>query len=147
MAFLAAMLDHFRQNLCVDQSRIFSTGFSYGGMMSYAVGFEFGDVFRALAPSSGNLQGTPHNQTTTNAIALIGFHGASDDFVTTDTGRAARDAYLQRNNCPGQTQPVDPSPCVEYQGCDVPTIWCEFSGGHQPWSSAPQAIWNFFSQF
>ena len=147
MAFLQAMLDHFNANLCIDQSRIFSTGFSYGGMMSYAVGFEFGDVFRAIAPASGNLQGTPHQQITTNPLAMFGLHGASDDFVSTDSGRQARDAYLARNHCQDQTQPVDPSPCVEYQGCDVPTYWCEFSGGHQPWSSAPPAIWAFFSQF
>ena len=107
-------------------------------MMSYAVGFEFGDVFRALAPSSGNLQGTPHQQITNNPIALFK--------LVVDNVLAARDAYLARNHCQDQTQPVDPSPCVEYQGCDVRTIWCEFSGGHQPWTSAPQAIWDFFSQ-
>ncbi len=35
MDFLRAMLDKFSNNeLCIDQQRIFSTGFSYGGMMS-----------------------------------------------------------------------------------------------------------------
>ena len=31
--FLQAMLDRFNSELCIDQERIFSTGFSYGGMM------------------------------------------------------------------------------------------------------------------
>jgi poly(3-hydroxybutyrate) depolymerase len=147
MKFLRAMLDHFNANLCVDQARVFSTGFSFGGMMSYAAGFEYGEVFRALAPASGNLQGTPHQQITTNPIAIMAFHGASDDFVPTDSGRSAFQAYADRNHCQDQSTPVDPSPCVQYQGCDVPTLWCEFAGAHQPWSSAPQAIWDFFSQF
>jgi hypothetical protein len=28
-----------------------------------------------------------------------------------------------------------------------PVTWCEFSGGHMPWSPAPDALWAFFSQF
>jgi poly(3-hydroxybutyrate) depolymerase len=147
MAFLSAMLDHFKNNLCVDQARIFSTGFSFGGMMSYAVGEEYGNVFRALAPSSGNLQATPHERVTTNPIAIMALHGDMDDFVDTSGGLSAFETYAERNNCGAESEPVDPAPCVSFQGCDVPTIWCEFPGGHMPWSSAPAAIWNFFTQF
>jgi poly(3-hydroxybutyrate) depolymerase len=32
------MLERFEGELCIDQSRMFSTGWSYGGMMSLAVG-------------------------------------------------------------------------------------------------------------
>jgi poly(3-hydroxybutyrate) depolymerase len=147
MAFLSQMLDHFRDNLCIDTQRIFSTGFSFGGMMSYAVGFEYGDVFRAIAPMSGNLQATPHDEITTGPLAIMGLHGDVDDFVATSGGFDATETYAARNHCDTETVPIEPSPCVEYQGCDQPTIWCEFSGGHQPWSGAPDAIWNFFSQF
>ncbi len=147
MEFLGLMLEEFFDNLCIDQSRIFSTGFSHGGMMSYAIGFEYGDVFRAIAPASGNLQGTPHQQITDNALAMFALHGDGDGFVSTEGGRAARDAYLARNHCTEQTVAVDPSPCVQYQDCDVPTFWCEFPGEHNPWSQAPDAIWDFFSSF
>ena len=146
MNFLQNMLDNFNANLCIDQDRIFSTGFSFGGMMSYTVPFEF-DVFRAVAPCSGDLQVIPHEETFTNPIPIMAFHGDSDAVVSLSRGQAARDQYLSRNNCGTETQPVNPSPCVQYQGCDVPTIWCQFSGGHAPWSEEPQAIWQFFSQF
>lgn len=146
MKFLTAMLERINSNLCVDQDRIFSTGFSFGGMMSYTVGFEF-DVFRAIAPCSGDLQVIPHEDKYTDPLPIMAFHGASDTFVDTSRGRAARDQYLTRNHCGTDTQPVDPSPCVQYQGCDVPTIWCEFPGQHEQWSQEPQAIWTFFSQF
>jgi poly(3-hydroxybutyrate) depolymerase len=149
MAFLQAMLDHFNENLCIDQARIFSTGFSFGGMMSYAIGCEYADVFRAIAPASGNLIGSGCNEATDHPIAVFGIHGDSDDFVNTADGRTARDVFVERNHCQDQTQPTDPSPCVAYQGCDegYPVFWCEFSGAHAPWSQAPGAIWDFFSQY
>ncbi|MEO8185481.1 MAG: prolyl oligopeptidase family serine peptidase, partial [Deltaproteobacteria bacterium] len=55
IAFLDAMLERFEGQLCIDQSRIFSTGWSYGGMMSLAIGCARADVFRAIAPMSGAL--------------------------------------------------------------------------------------------
>jgi predicted esterase len=147
MKFLGLMLDHFEANLCIDKARIFSSGFSFGGMMSYAVGFEYGDVFRALAPQSGNLQATSHKETTTGPMPIMAFHGDADTFVATSGGLMALEAYAERNHCGTQTEPVEPSPCVAYQGCDQPTIWCEFPGGHMPWSGASAAVWDFFSQF
>ncbi len=146
MKLLTAILAKLNANLCVDTQRIFSTGFSFGGMMSYSVGYEF-DVFRAIAPCSGDLQVIPHKETNTAPLPIMAFHGDKDDFVTTARGRAARDKYLARNKCGAETKPASPSPCVEYQGCSAPTFWCEFSGGHNTWSEQPQAIWKFFSQF
>jgi len=146
MKFLQAMLDKINANLCIDKTRIFSTGFSFGGMMSYTVGYEF-NVFRAIAPCSGDLQVIPHKETYSDPLPIMAFHGDNDTFVTTARGRAARDKYLARNKCGTQTQAVTPSPCVQYQGCAVPTFWCEFPGGHMPWSMEPAAIWKFFSQF
>jgi polyhydroxybutyrate depolymerase len=144
--FLMAMLYRLTANLCIDQDRIFSTGFSFGGMMSYTVGYEL-RAFRAVAPCSGDLLVIPHEETFTDALPIMAFHGNTDPIVTPDRGWTARDKYLTRNHCGTRTEPVAPSPCVQYQGCDVPTIWCEFRGGHQPWSEEPQAMWKLFSQF
>jgi poly(3-hydroxybutyrate) depolymerase len=146
MKLFQAMLDKINNGLCIDQDRIFSTGFSFGGMMSYTLPFEF-DVFRAVAPCSGDLQVIPHNDTFTGPQPIMAFHGNRDSVVSLSRGQAARDKYLTRNKCGTQTQKVDPSPCVQYQGCTVPTIWCEFSGDHSQWSEEPAAIWKFFTSF
>lgn len=146
MKLLTAILEEVTGGLCVNEDLIFSTGFSFGGMMSYSVGFEF-DVFRAVAPTSGNLSVINPERKNTEPLAIMAFHGASDDFVATSGGRAALDEYVARNNCQTQTMPVDPSPCVQFQGCDVPTIWCEYEGAHSPWGQMPAAVWDFFSQF
>jgi poly(3-hydroxybutyrate) depolymerase len=145
--FLRAMLERFRGELCVDESRIFSTGFSYGGMMSFAVGCAMGDVFRAIAPTSGALYSGCEDGD--HPVAMLGFHGDNDTVVPLSDGERGRDVFLERNHCQAQTTPVEPSPCVRYEGCDegYPVIWCEFSGGHSPQSNSAQAIWDFFSQF
>ncbi|WP_438022787.1 alpha/beta hydrolase family esterase [Sorangium sp. So ce233] len=147
ITFLRAMLDRLGAELCIDQSRIFSTGFSYGGMMSYAIGCAMGDVFRAIAPMSGALYSGCEDGD--NPVAMWGAHGDADDVVPVENGRSARDVFLERNHCAQQTTPVQPDPCVSYEGCDAgyPVVWCEFSGGHAPQNNAGESIWNFFSQF
>lgn len=147
IAFLKAMLARFESELCIDLDRIFSTGFSYGGMMSFAIACEMGDVFRALAPMSGALYSGCGNGT--DPIALFGTHGTSDNVVPIGDGRTALQEVLDRNHCSSETSPTTPSGCVTYQGCDegYPVTWCEFDGGHSPqrWSSQP--VWDFFSSF
>jgi poly(3-hydroxybutyrate) depolymerase len=148
IAFLRAMLDLFNSRLCIDQERIFSTGFSYGGMMSDAIGCEMADVFRAIAPNSGALY-SGCREPNDDPIAVLLMHGNNDTVVPLADGQAARDKFLERNQCGSTTQPDDPSPCVEYEGCTdgYPVVYCEFSGGHTPWSSAPDTVWKFFDQF
>jgi poly(3-hydroxybutyrate) depolymerase len=147
MKLFQTMLDKINAGLCVDQTRIFTTGFSFGGMMSYTLPFQF-DVFRATAPCSGKTGIIPYESKYTRAVPIMAFHGDKDTFVATALGKAFFDMYATtRNHCTTQTKPVEPSPCVEYQGCDVPTIWCQFSGEHVTWSQEPAAIWKFFSQF
>lgn len=147
IAFLDAMLERFKSQLCIDESRIFSTGFSYGGMMSFAVGCARGDVFRAIAPMSGALySGCEGGEA---PVAMWGAHGDNDDVVPLTDGQAGLQEFLDRNGCGTATMPTDPSPCVTYEGCaaGVPVTWCEFSGGHSPPNFAADAIWEFFSQF
>jgi poly(3-hydroxybutyrate) depolymerase len=146
MKLVQAMLDKINAGLCIDQDRIFSTGFSFGGMMSYTLPFEF-NVFRAVAPCSGKTGVIPYNEKYTNPVPIFAFHGNADTFVATNLGKAFFDKYAARNNCGTQTQAVSPNGCVQYQGCTVPSTWCLFPGAHTTWSEQPAAIWKFFSQF
>jgi polyhydroxybutyrate depolymerase len=147
IAFLDAMLARFKSELCIDESRIFSTGFSYGGMMSFAVACARADVFRAIAPMSGALYSGCEDGDL--PIAVWGAHGDEDDVVPLSDGQAGLEVFLERNHCESTAMPTTPSPCVTYQGCDAgyPVTWCEFEGGHSPPSFATDAIWEFFSGF
>jgi hypothetical protein len=68
------MLDKINGGLCIDQQRIFSTGFSFGGMMSHTLPFEF-DVFRAVAPCSGKTGVIYYNEKFTDPVAIMALYG------------------------------------------------------------------------
>ena len=146
-AFLDAMLDRFGSELCFDQSRVFSTGFSYGGMMSLAIGCGRADVFRAIAPMSGALfSGCEAGDT---PIAMLGFHGTTDTVVDIAQGVRARDEIAGRNGCQPVAQAVEADGCLAFQGCtgENSVTWCEFNGGHMPAPQSATRIWDFFSGF
>lgn len=147
MDFLRAMLDELKGSLCIDEERIFSAGWSYGGMMSFAVGREMADTFRAIAPASGALW-TPYSDSGWPMAAWIS-HGTSDNVVGHDAGVEARDLFVAANSCSNNTVPIQPSPCVEYQNCasGYPVVWCSFNGGHSTPSFYSSAVWNFFNRF
>jgi len=149
IAFTKGMLADVQGKYCVDNSRIFSVGFSYGGMMSFALGCEMSDTFRAIAPMSGALYSDPSCKGTGPHVAMWGSHGTSDTVVPIDNGRAARDKILQQNHCGTTTTPVDPSPCVKYEGCDpgYDVTWCEWDGPHGIPSFGSSAITAFLKQF
>jgi poly(3-hydroxybutyrate) depolymerase len=154
IAFVKALLALFRSKLCIDDQRIFSTGFSYGGMMSDSIGCELADVFRAIAPMSGAIPNADHpysgcNKATDHPIAVWMSHGDNDTVVPLADGKDALNLFVARNKCQTTTAAVSPSPCVAYQGCTsgYPIHFCQFSGGHNAPSFASAAIWTFFNQF
>jgi poly(3-hydroxybutyrate) depolymerase len=154
IAFVKAMLSELGSKLCIDQRRIFATGFSFGGMMSDAIGCAMADVFRAIAPMAGGLPNADHpysgcDQVNMHPIAVWMAHGDADTTVPIADGKAALDIFVARSQCQAQTSAVPPDPCVAYQGCmpDYPIHFCQFSGGHTVPGFAPEAIWNFFAQF
>ena len=146
VAYVDAMLSRFESQLCVDQSRVFATGFSMGAIMTIALGCNDSSKFRAVAAMSGEIMnGCPD----TRPLPYWSSHGMSDPTINISLGQAARDTFVQRNHCSSQTIASSPSGCVSYQGCDpgFPVIWCPFDGVHQPPPFAGSAIWAFLSQF
>ncbi len=146
VAYVDAMISRFESQLCVDQSRIFATGFSFGAIMTIALGCNDSAKFRAVAAMSGEIMnGCPD----TRPLPYWSSHGMSDPTINISLGEAARDSFVQRNHCTTQTVASSPSGCVSYQGCDpgYPVVWCPFDGVHQPPPFAGSAIWAFLSQF
>jgi polyhydroxybutyrate depolymerase len=147
VAFAKALYAKLQGQLCFDENRVFSVGMSYGGIMSDTVGCAMGDVFRAIAPMSG--AGPGGKASCVGQVAVWSSHGNNDTTVPTAQGEASRDYWVKANHCAMTSKPVDPSPCIAYDGCDAdyPVTWCEFDGGHVEPPFASKAIWAFFSQF
>ncbi len=146
--FTKAMISTLEASYCVDQSRIFSMGFSYGGMMSITIGCLMPEVFRAIGVESGF--SIVYNCNPSHEIAVWQTQGDSDTTVTPANAEAARDIFVKLNHCSSTTQAVNPSPCVAYDNCDsgYPVTWCLISGeGHAMWNQSGPAIATFFQQF
>jgi poly(3-hydroxybutyrate) depolymerase len=150
VAFVKAMYARFQSTICFDESRVFSVGMSYGGIMSDTLGCAMGDVFRAIAPMSGEGPGYgSFSPACVGEVAVWMSNGNNDTVVPTAQEEASRDFWVKKNHCEMTSKAVTPSPCLAYDGCDTgyPVTWCEFAGGHTIPSFAPTAIWAFFSQF
>jgi len=153
IAFVRAALAWMNANYCIDQARVFSTGFSYGGIMSHTIGCQMSDLFRAIAPMAGARTGG--GSCLTRPIAAWMTHGTTDSStsggVNFSAGESARDRVLTLNHCTATTMTVPPttSMCVAYDGCDggYPVHWCPFTGGHTIPPFAAEGIANFFLQF
>jgi polyhydroxybutyrate depolymerase len=157
IAFLNAMMERFDSELCFDHNRVFSTGFSFGGMMSNAVACS--GLARAVAPMAGN-SSVSGCENGAQPVAYMGFHGASDSVVAVSGGQAARDVFVERNGCGTATASdsnwcelaganYQPCECTTYEGCTegYPVTWCEYNGDHMVAPNSGQTIWDFFAQF
>jgi polyhydroxybutyrate depolymerase len=156
VAFLRALVTHINATFCVDKSRIFTTGMSYGGNFSNVLGCEMGDIFRAIAPFAGwgpvggpSGGGGGGRSNCVGKPAAIVTHGTTDGTVDFTSGQASRDFWMAANHCTTMSAAIMPSPCVQYQGCDAgyPVAFCEHTGGHILPTFSGAAIWNFISQF
>ena len=55
VSFIRSVVDDVARHYPVDRKRIYATGLSNGGMLSYRLGCEAGDLFAAIAPVAGAL--------------------------------------------------------------------------------------------
>jgi len=137
-----ALLASVSQEYCVDQGRVFTTGYSFGGMFSHTLACSRGAKLRGMAPTAGSLRGVKSCPT---PVAAWIAHAPNDNLVSFSSAEAARDVWLSTNGCGTTTMPVSPSPCVAYDCSDAPVHWCVHNEGHEWPSFAEKAMWAFFS--
>lgn len=160
-------------SLCIDTSRVFATGFSFGGMITYSLSTNHQKQIRAavgIAPANYNIylpNPIPHDP-----IAWMSTTGMSDGTCPYDGGSNRGAKYIGTgraadNGCTAATIPTWTSGsgsrhiCYDYQGCksNYPVKVCTFDGNHQaaPTDSGagdngltswiPTESWKFFTQF
>jgi len=171
---LLALVD---ANLCIDDSRVFTTGFSFGAMMSYGLSISRQTKLRAavtMAAANYNLPGAPTDSKA--PIAYLGITGMSDTscpWVSDDAakkgGKYCVLTHAEDNGCtiPGAIQTVMVGSkkylCYDFEGCKAgyPVKVCTFDGPHTPSSVddgnstgddglkafVPPLAWKFISQF
>ncbi len=86
--FVRRLIDHLDRWLPIDRDRIYATGMSNGGMMSYRLAAQLSDQIAAIAPVGGPigcLECTPERP-----VPVCHFHGTRDEFAPYQGGIGRR---------------------------------------------------------
>jgi polyhydroxybutyrate depolymerase len=142
MDFVKQLIAEAKSKHCIDSSRIYVMGFSWGGWMATQVACALGDQLRAFASGGG---GGPMNNTGCKPTSGLIMHGTNDGSEGIGSGRQSRDNFSKLNTCEAASTSVADNHCVSYAGCDLPVWWCEHGGGHEvPAGWGGDVVWEFF---
>lgn len=150
VGFIEAMLDAIEAAYCVDTRRVFSAGFSNGGMLSHRLACEVSDRIAAIGPTSGTM--AIPTCTPTRAVPVMHFHGTSDFVVPFDGGglgnaQSVPDTiagWVTRNGCnatPTITFDEGDASCETYAECTdgADVTLCTLEGGGHQWPGGQSA--------
>ena len=87
VGFVAALIEHLKDTLAIDPTRIYATGMSNGGMFVQRLACELSGQLAAIGPVSGTMAKNIATQCTPQQrVSVVEFHGTKDAFVTWDGG-------------------------------------------------------------
>ena len=175
VGFVAALLDDVSNSYNIDQERIYSTGMSNGGYMSFLLACQLSDKIAAVASVTGSM--TPqtfNNCDPQHPMPVLQIHGTADDVVPYNGGPVwtksideVLEYWVDYNNCNSSplvtdvedTNTADGS-TVEYlvygegNNCVATEHLKIFNGGHDwpgAWGNmdinASEEVWKFLSQY
>jgi len=120
--FILAIIDAMSTQYGIDRNRVYLSGFSMGGMMTYHAATVIADQIAAFAPVSGYLMGGP-NTNSSRPIPIIHTHGTGDDVVDYNGVKGCLDAWIKRNNCPTTAVVTDPYPANKPNSLTTKSYW------------------------
>jgi len=149
-AFSDALLDWVAAHLCVNMSQVFSTGYSNGGFMTYALGCERADRFAGIAVNAGSIaRSSMRRCAAAPALPVISFHSLDDPTVNYNgtwleaSQAEIDDMHRARAGCTGSEKSVitfDSSTticrrvvCTNQQGKTTPVETCTLVGLDHCW--------------
>ena len=157
VGFLRAVVAEVQRRVAIDPQRIFATGMSNGGMMSYRLACEASDIFRAIAAVAGT-DGTTDCRPG-RPVPVFHLHAKDDDRVLFNGGSgsasdthanfvsvpATVDKWARLNACSGPTQTVLQRPgvtCEVRSGCagGAEVRLCVTDSGGHSWPGGRKAL-------
>jgi polyhydroxybutyrate depolymerase len=171
VGYLKALVEHISQDYFVDPARIYSTGISNGGQMSYRLACEAPGTFAAIAAVVASMSEELHATCSPEEpISVLVLNGTADPMVPWDGGtirvgrqefgeavsaRETVDFWIEANQCdalPTVSELPDSDPedgtrvnRETYQGCASGTSVELFTvgGGGHTWPSG----WQYFPEW
>jgi len=158
--FVAGLLNGLADQLCIDQSRVYATGFSNGAFFVSALACQLPGRFAAIAPVAGvdaPAAGCPA------VVPLIAFHGTEDPVVPFQPGsiygllrydgaRASVAGWSELGGCDAAAypSPIGANSSLETYDCDgdVQVALVVVDGLQHAWPDfAADEIWEFFDRY
>ena len=158
--FIKAIINEMNSKYGIDKKRVYVSGFSMGGMMSYVVANKMSDQIAAIAPVSGG--GGP--STAKRAMPIMHTHGTTDDVVNYNNTANTVKQWVPFNKCSSSSKVTKPYPSNKsgssaslevWSGCaDNVEVRLLTIAGKGHWYSMDEAsvntsveIWNFVKNF
>jgi poly(3-hydroxybutyrate) depolymerase len=155
--FLLAVLDTLDKRYSIDRNRVYMTGFSQGGFISFVAGCKYSDIFAAIAPVSGH---AASGCTIKRPVSVFLTFGAQEDKVAFVNDL---NIWLKLDSCPSKPTITNPYPQsnpkskvtrLTYGPCAQGTyvVMDSISGQGHMWPSTTninqaEETWAFFKQF
>ncbi|MFX0065231.1 MAG: alpha/beta hydrolase family esterase [Candidatus Hermodarchaeota archaeon] len=93
VSFIELLLDHLENQYSIDSRKVYVTGFSNGGMLSYLLGAELSDRVAAIGPVAATIGGKASENSEvciipepSNALSVVAIHGKMDSKVPYEGG-------------------------------------------------------------
>lgn len=171
--FIDALITHMEDNYCIDTTRVFATGFSFGAMFSNSLAQSFQHRLRAVAVYAVADYNIYLPENAGKPIAWMGVHGTNDNMCDYSRAKDSAVKRILKNNgkaSDGDSQFTDASSesvpnysgrghdCYDFKNVDerFPVKFCTWSGPHQ-WTAnddgnwrnswVPKMVKEFFEQF
>jgi polyhydroxybutyrate depolymerase len=146
---MKAIIEDVNAKACVDRKRIYATGFSMGGFMSYSMACRMGDIIAAVGPCSGG--GSAGAGCTARPVPVYAWHGDADSTVAYSSGQSAVQSWVSHNGCTGSPVSfnVGTANCQSWDSCneDGDVKFCTVpGGGHTYTKAATEELWQFFKE-
>ena len=159
--FIKAIINEMYSKYGIDKNRVYVSGFSMGGMMSYHVANKMGDQIAAIAPvSGGGGVNSPKR-----AMPIMHTHGTTDDVVNYNSTVNTLKGWVNAQKCSSNSQKIKPYPSTKSGSAASLEIWSGCTDGVEVrlltidgkghWYSMDEAvsvntsveIWNFVKNY
>ena len=157
VGFITAAIADIKRNLSIDASRVYATGMSNGGMMSYTLACDT-SIFAAIGPVSGTQLDpcpSPH------PVSVMTIHGTKDPLVPYGGGPGRGFAHINGppvpesnafwrkvDQCQTPVETTSGSVTTSTAGCpdNRSVVLITVNGGGHHWPDfATDKLWQFFA--
>lgn len=162
VTFLSALIDTLYKQFAVDRSRVYCSGFSLGGMMTYHMACSAADKIAAVVSVSG----PDMSKTCTPAlpVPVMHIHGLADNTINYSNAVSTVDGWVTKLGCSLPPSVADHYPATNpaskikresWSPCTGTSevIFLSVEGGDHSWPNdssagfnASEEIWSFFKR-